>query len=367
MLRCSAERSSSRNSQQPDSQQPVAPASQRGRIGGQSRDSSPAHRFTGATVTSPAVAVRRACRPRRSPACSPRRRRPRSAGRCGCERHRRRRAVGACRWRRRARARRVVPLGGAHAQAMVEVRREGIEDAHLAALAAHHAPAARSSWRENSEQVMRPVRPSAKRKSAVIQRSTFGRGQSRASARTTSGSAAGEEAQQVDGVAADVHRRAAGQVVAVADVAGKEQRDAHRRSRCGAWRRARRNRRSPSCAPRAGDSGSGTPPPAGGRSAPRRQHHLRRLIGVRGDRLLAQDVLARLQRADAPLGVQAVGQRVVDRVDLRIGDQRRRSWAVHAGCRAWRRRPGPARDRAPRPRRWRLRGPGGRVAAGPWA
>ena len=43
-------------------------------------------------------------------------------------------------------------------------------------------------------------------------------------------------------------------------------------------------------------------------------------LRVRGERLLAQHVLARLERGDRPLRVQPVGQRVVDRVDVRIGD-----------------------------------------------
>ena len=45
-------------------------------------------------------------------------------------------------------------------------------------------------------------------------------------------------------------------------------------------------------------------------------------LGVRGERLLAQHVLARFERGDRPLGVQPVGQRVVDRVDVGIGEQR---------------------------------------------
>ena len=46
-----------------------------------------------------------------------------------------------------------------------------------------------------------------------------------------------------------------------------------------------------------------------------------RLVGVKSDRLLAQHVLAGLQRADGPGDVQLVGQRIVDRLDRRIGEQ----------------------------------------------
>ena len=46
------------------------------------------------------------------------------------------------------------------------------------------------------------------------------------------------------------------------------------------------------------------------------------LLGVRGERLLAQHVLAGFERGDRPLRVQPVGQRVVDRVDVGIGDER---------------------------------------------
>ena len=45
------------------------------------------------------------------------------------------------------------------------------------------------------------------------------------------------------------------------------------------------------------------------------------LGGVAGERLLAQHVLARFERGDRPLRVQAVGQRVVDRVDVGIGEE----------------------------------------------
>ena len=45
-----------------------------------------------------------------------------------------------------------------------------------------------------------------------------------------------------------------------------------------------------------------------------------RLSGVGGERLFTQHVFARGNRLQGPLGVQAVRQRVVDRVDVRIVD-----------------------------------------------
>ena len=45
-------------------------------------------------------------------------------------------------------------------------------------------------------------------------------------------------------------------------------------------------------------------------------------VGRTGERLLAQDVLAGLQGADAPLDVQMVRERDVDRLDLRVREQR---------------------------------------------
>ena len=45
------------------------------------------------------------------------------------------------------------------------------------------------------------------------------------------------------------------------------------------------------------------------------------LLGVARERLLAEHVLAGLERFDRPLGVQRVRQRDVDRLDLGIGEQ----------------------------------------------
>ena len=48
-----------------------------------------------------------------------------------------------------------------------------------------------------------------------------------------------------------------------------------------------------------------------------------RLTHVGGQRLLAENVLAGLGRLDAPLGMEMVGQGVVDHVHVRVGEQRR--------------------------------------------
>ena len=56
------------------------------------------------------------------------------------------------------------------------------------------------------------------------------------------------------------------------------------------------------------------------RPAPRQVAHLGGLGGVAGERLLGQDVLPGEDRRPVPGRVQAVGERVVDRLDLGIGD-----------------------------------------------
>src|SRR5207249_565575 len=53
----------------------------------------------------------------------------------------------------------------------------------------------------------------------------------------------------------------------------------------------------------------------------RRGEHPGGLLGRHAERLLAEDRLAGFERRDRPLGVQAVRQRDVDRLDLRIGDE----------------------------------------------
>ena len=53
-----------------------------------------------------------------------------------------------------------------------------------------------------------------------------------------------------------------------------------------------------------------------------RSHELPALLGVQRHRLLAQHVLAGFERAHAPGNMQVVGQRDVDRLDVRVGQQR---------------------------------------------
>jgi hypothetical protein len=123
----------------------------------------------------------------------------------------------------------------------------------------------------------------------------------------------------VHGVGADVHGGPAGEVVPVADVLEHRERDAHRR--LDTLERADLA------------AGDDVVHPLRQRVVPvveRLHHHepgavgrRRDLLGfggVRGERLLAQDVLARRDRLQRPLRVQSVRQRVVDRVDIRISD-----------------------------------------------
>ena len=123
---------------------------------------------------------------------------------------------------------------------------------------------------------------------------------------------AGDEARAADAVAPDVHQRAALELGAQADVAGREP----PKQNC-----ARITRSSPT-------PGDQLAQPRGlRRVAPHErlhQHAVRALggvegaLGVRGmarQRLLAQHVLAGLQRPDRPLDVHRVRQRDVDRVD----------------------------------------------------
>ncbi len=69
-----------------------------------------------------------------------------------------------------------------------------------------------------------------------------------------------------------------------------------------------------------------------------------------GERLLAQDVLARVEGSDRPLGMEAVRQRDVDDVDRRISEERVERRRGRRARRAGRRTPGRGRDRD-RPRR----------------
>ena len=128
-----------------------------------------------------------------------------------------------------------------------------------------------------------------------------------------------DEARGQDRVAADVVERAAARRL-VADVVGVEQAIGEKgldRAHFADRARARDLARTPPLRmmahhERLGDELAG----------PRARGDQRlRLVGVERDRLLAQHVLAGLHRADRPRDVQLVGQRIVDRLDRRIGQQ----------------------------------------------
>ena len=152
------------------------------------------------------------------------------------------------------------------------------------------------------------------------------------------------------GVGADVHRRAAREVVLVADVGELGEREAQRRldpadrpelAAVDDVAHALRERvvavverlhHDEPGARRDGGDGFG-------------------FLGVRGERLLAQHVLARFERGDRPLRVQAVGERVVDRVEVGIGERAPRTSRAPSGCRASSRTRRRGCGPGPRPRR----------------
>ena len=127
-----------------------------------------------------------------------------------------------------------------------------------------------------------------------------------------------EGAGDVDGVAAGVHEGAAGEVEVEADVVGLQERHTERRAH----------------AVQASEAGDVVDDAVGeGVVAPMErlhQHlaarfrcvaHGASVIGVGRHRLLAEHVLAGLQRADRQRFVVAVGQRVVDGVDVVVGEE----------------------------------------------
>ena len=85
------------------------------------------------------------------------------------------------------------------------------------------------------------------------------------------------------------------------------------------------------------------------RKAARRVDQLLPFGGRQADRLFAQHVLAGLERRDRPGHVQVIGQRVVDRVDVRIGQQFFVRAVGLGDAQSFRPRLGPGPDRA---RRW---------------
>ena len=131
----------------------------------------------------------------------------------------------------------------------------------------------------------------------------------------------GEQAQEADGVAAHVHGGAAGEGQLVADVPLLPQRR----------REGHVDVRDVAELARADDLdqalGEGVVLVVEGLHdhepgvAVVRLRHGPGLVGVGRERLLAQDVLAGLEGGHGPVPVQAVGQRVVDGVDLGVVDQ----------------------------------------------
>ena len=161
--------------------------------------------------------------------------------------------------------------------------------------------------------------PSGREKWASMARSTPGE-ESLASALITRGPG-GQEPQQAHGVAAHVHGGAAGQGQLVADVALLPQGSRERDVDVGDVAELAR----------ADDLhqalGEGVVLVVEGlhdHQAGVGVVHLRHrpgLVGVGGERLLAQDVLAGLEGRDGPVAVQPVGERVVDGVDVGIAHQ----------------------------------------------
>ena len=138
-----------------------------------------------------------------------------------------------------------------------------------------------------------------------------------------------EGAHHVDRVAADVHGRAAGQRVVVADVG--ELRQWHAEGSLHPVQLPQLPRRDefldPQCHRVVAVVEGLHHHPVGLRA---QFGQLAGLCGVGRERLLAQHVLARLERCPGPPSVQSVRQRVVDGIQLGIGDQRFVA-AVHSG------------------------------------
>ena len=131
---------------------------------------------------------------------------------------------------------------------------------------------------------------------------------------------AGEVPDQADRVAARIHGGAAGEVVAEADVAGDQHGKAQTRLHVANLAEL------PAVDDLLHPGGQRVVAPVEGldEDAPgllRRLGHALGFLGVGGHRLLAQHVLARLQRSKRPLAVQAVGQGVVDGVDFGVGEE----------------------------------------------
>ena len=177
----------------------------------------------------------------------------------------------------------------------------------------------RSTEEENMEQPTWALPPSGSEKWASMARSTPGE-ESFASALITLGPR-DEEAQEADRVAAHVHGGASGQCQLVADVALFPERGGERHvDPADVAQLARPHDLHQAPAQRVVLVVEGLHHhPTGG--AVVRLGHSPGLVGVGGERLLAQDVFAGLEGGDGPVPVEAVGEGVVDGVDLGVLDQ----------------------------------------------
>ncbi len=169
------------------------------------------------------------------------------------------------------------------------------------------------------ETVKSSRRPSPKSTSALVRRSVPKRRIAIDERDAARGLGLEEEAAGDDRVAADVVEAAAADVRLVADVGGIEvvvaEEHLHRAQRADAALAhelaGAQPLRMEAHHERLGDQ----------RLADRRAKR-RRLVGGQRDRLFAQHVLARGGGRERERHVQVIGQRVVDRLDLRIGEQR---------------------------------------------
>ena len=173
-----------------------------------------------------------------------------------------------------------------------------------------------------------------------------------ASAETTSGSAPASEPHPLDRIAPEVHRRPTTDRQIPADVVALD------RARPGCRTRLRSDRSAPST-----PESSTVRICVGVRVVPpvERLHHHHvggprgvgdesGVVGVGGERLLAQHVLAGLDRGDRPLTMQRRGRADVHRVDGRRTRSTPRTSRTPAEVPTSRRPAAHARDRGPRPR-----------------
>ena len=128
-----------------------------------------------------------------------------------------------------------------------------------------------------------------------------------------------DHARRLDGIAADIEQPAAAVLADVADVVGVEFEVAERAHRANAVARCARRAPVPQSARHCGWFCTMKPSPILTPVRSRTAISSSASCGVQADRLFAEHVLACLGGAHGPRHVQVIGQRIVDRVDLRIG------------------------------------------------